>query len=102
MRDRLRPDEHDGYSPHITWLDIDKPVLRHTGAAHHRPLFLGQSRGVSGEPAGHLTAPWTLVPQTTDLATAREWLESWTDVGAEGILVKPLNGRLPAYRGVAR
>ncbi|MFD6115480.1 hypothetical protein ACFWG0_36080 [Streptomyces yangpuensis] len=49
-----------------------------------------------------LTAPWTLVPQTTHLATAREWLESWTDVGAEGIVVKPLNARLPSYRGVAR
>ncbi|MFD6917367.1 ATP-dependent DNA ligase [Streptomyces virginiae] len=48
-----------------------------------------------------LTTPWTLVPQTTDLATAREWLESWTDVsGVEGILIKPLNGRyLPGYRG---
>ncbi|WP_405533821.1 ATP-dependent DNA ligase (plasmid) [Streptomyces avidinii] len=48
-----------------------------------------------------LTAPWTLCPQTTDLARAREWLESWTDVsGVEGILVKPLNGRyLPGYRG---
>ncbi|MGW3327678.1 ATP-dependent DNA ligase [Streptomyces virginiae] len=32
-----------------------------------------------------LTAPWTLCPQTTDLAEAREWLESWTDVsGVEG------------------
>ncbi|WP_405533766.1 ATP-dependent DNA ligase (plasmid) [Streptomyces avidinii] len=48
-----------------------------------------------------LSAPWTLCPQTTDLAKAREWLESWTDVsGVEGILVKPLNGRyLPGYRG---
>ncbi|MFJ1569871.1 ATP-dependent DNA ligase [Streptomyces erythrochromogenes] len=48
-----------------------------------------------------LAAPWTLVPQTMDLAKAREWLESWTDVsGVEGILVKPLNGRyLPGYRG---
>ncbi|MFD6115481.1 hypothetical protein ACFWG0_36085 [Streptomyces yangpuensis] len=47
MRDRLRPDEHDGYSPHITWLDIDKPVLRHTGAAHHRgpaPSYAPQPR----------------------------------------------------------
>ncbi|MFA7766341.1 ATP-dependent DNA ligase [Streptomyces sp. NRRL S-448] len=43
-----------------------------------------------------LTAPWTLCPQTTDLAKAREWLESWTDVsGVEGIL----NSRyLPGYR----
>ncbi|MFG2484996.1 ATP-dependent DNA ligase [Streptomyces virginiae] len=48
-----------------------------------------------------LTAPWTLCPMTTDLAEAREWLESWTDVsGVEGILVKPLNGRyLTGYRG---
>ncbi|MFK0258659.1 hypothetical protein [Streptomyces sp. NPDC090445] len=34
-----------------------------------------------------LTAPWTLCPMTTDLATAREWLQSWTDIsGVEGIL----------------
>ncbi|MFD9010380.1 RNA ligase family protein [Streptomyces sp. NPDC059552] len=48
-----------------------------------------------------LTAPWTLCPMTTDLAKAREWLESWTDVsGVEGILIKPLNSRyLPGYRG---
>ncbi|MFE9636787.1 ATP-dependent DNA ligase [Streptomyces sp. NPDC006463] len=48
-----------------------------------------------------LSAPWTLCPQTTDLAKAREWLQSWTDVsGVEGILVKPLNSRyLPGYRG---
>ncbi|MFE6848636.1 hypothetical protein [Streptomyces sp. NPDC057686] len=36
-----------------------------------------------------LTAPWTLCPMTTDLAKAREWLETWTDVsGVEGIVVK--------------
>ncbi|MET9694684.1 ATP-dependent DNA ligase [Streptomyces sp. NPDC006514] len=48
-----------------------------------------------------MTAPWTFCPQTTELAKAREWLESWTDVsGVEGILIKPLNGRyLPGYRG---
>ncbi|MEU9087672.1 ATP-dependent DNA ligase [Streptomyces sp. NPDC048357] len=48
-----------------------------------------------------LTAPWTLCPMTTDLAKAREWLESWTDVsGVEGILIKPLTSRyLPGYRG---
>lgn len=41
-----------------------------------------------------LPAPWTLVPMTTDLATAREWLESWTDVpGLEGLVVKPLTSR---------
>lgn len=48
-----------------------------------------------------LTAPWTLCPMTTDLATARERLESWTDVsGVEGILIKPLTSRYnPSYRG---
>ncbi|MER6521832.1 ATP-dependent DNA ligase [Streptomyces sp. NPDC001553] len=41
-----------------------------------------------------LTAPWTLCPMTTDLATAREWLESWTDVsGVEGLVVKGMNQR---------
>ncbi|WP_242438482.1 ATP-dependent DNA ligase [Streptomyces sp. CB00455] len=40
---------------------------------------------------GHgLTAPpWTLCPMTTDPATAREWLESWTDVSrVEGVVAK--------------
>ncbi|MET9960073.1 ATP-dependent DNA ligase [Streptomyces sp. NPDC006326] len=48
-----------------------------------------------------LTAPWTLCAMTTDLATAREWLESWTDVsGVEGIVIKLLASRyLPSYRG---
>ncbi|MFJ5787673.1 hypothetical protein [Streptomyces hydrogenans] len=26
----MTDDEHHGYSPHVTWLDIDKPVLSHT------------------------------------------------------------------------
>ncbi|MFD7631114.1 hypothetical protein ACFV7Q_34710 [Streptomyces sp. NPDC059851] len=48
-----------------------------------------------------LTAPWVLVPMTTDLAKAREWLETWTDVsGVEGLLIKPLTSKyLPSYRG---
>ncbi|MFJ3637552.1 ATP-dependent DNA ligase [Streptomyces sp. NPDC090112] len=48
-----------------------------------------------------LTSPWTLCPMTTDLATAREWLETWTDVsGVEGILIKGMNQRyLPNHRG---
>ncbi|MFF3019451.1 hypothetical protein [Streptomyces sp. NPDC057939] len=34
-----------------------------------------------------LTAPWALCPMTTDVAKAREWLETWTDVsGVEGRL----------------
>ncbi|MFD3720023.1 ATP-dependent DNA ligase [Streptomyces sp. NPDC058674] len=48
-----------------------------------------------------LTAPWTLCPMTTDLATVREWLESWTDVsGVEGLVIKPMSQRyLPRARG---
>ncbi|WP_328760959.1 MULTISPECIES: ATP-dependent DNA ligase [unclassified Streptomyces] len=48
-----------------------------------------------------LTAPWTLCPMTTDLATAQDWLESWTDVsGVEGLVIKPLNSKyLPNTRG---
>ncbi|TDU67984.1 ATP-dependent DNA ligase [Streptomyces sp. KS 21] len=48
-----------------------------------------------------LTAPWTLCPMTTDLAKAREWLDSWTDVsGVEGIVVKPQTSRyMPGHRG---
>ncbi|MER5570486.1 ATP-dependent DNA ligase [Streptomyces goshikiensis] len=51
-----------------------------------------------------LTAPWTLCPMTTDLTTAREWLESWTDVsGVEGILIKGQSQRyLPGYRQIRR
>ncbi|WP_338120199.1 RNA ligase family protein [Streptomyces agglomeratus] len=51
-----------------------------------------------------LTAPWTLCPTTTDLAKAREWLESWTDVsGVEGLVIKPLTSRyLPGYKGGPR
>lgn len=48
-----------------------------------------------------LSAPWTLCPMTTDPATAREWLEEWTDVsGVEGLVVKKMNQRyLPGSRG---
>ncbi|MBT2471841.1 hypothetical protein J7E97_29280 [Streptomyces sp. ISL-66] len=48
-----------------------------------------------------LTAPWTLCPMTTDLAKARDWLQSWTDVsGVEGIVIKSLTSRyLTGYRG---
>ncbi|MCX5380278.1 hypothetical protein [Streptomyces sp. NBC_00091] len=51
-----------------------------------------------------LTAPWTLVPMTTDLVKAREWLETWTDVsGVEGLLIKSLtNGRWHATGRVRR
>ncbi|KMO93795.1 ATP-dependent DNA ligase [Streptomyces roseus] len=48
-----------------------------------------------------LTAPWTLCPMTTDLATAQDWLETWTDVsGVEGLVIKPLTSKyLPNTRG---
>ncbi|MFD4918728.1 hypothetical protein ACFWNR_36675 [Streptomyces virginiae] len=47
-----------------------------------------------------LTAPWTLCPMTTDLAKAREWLESWTDVsGVEGTVAKRASS---TYRGGQR
>ncbi|MFE5560255.1 ATP-dependent DNA ligase [Streptomyces sp. NPDC056544] len=48
-----------------------------------------------------LTSPWSLCPMTTDLAKAREWLVTWTDVsGVEGILIKGMNQRyLPNHRG---
>ncbi|MDA5284748.1 ATP-dependent DNA ligase [Streptomyces sp. Isolate_45] len=48
-----------------------------------------------------LTAPWTLCPMTTDVAKAREWLETWTDVsGVEGLVIKSLTGRYtPGNRG---
>ncbi|MFF3020165.1 ATP-dependent DNA ligase [Streptomyces sp. NPDC057939] len=48
-----------------------------------------------------LTAPWALCPMTTDVAKAREWLETWTDVsGVEGLVVKSMTGRyLPGSRG---
>lgn len=48
-----------------------------------------------------LTALWTLCPMTTDLAKAREWLQTWTDVsGVEGIVCKPLTSKsLPTGAG---
>ncbi|EFL20004.1 DNA polymerase LigD, ligase domain-containing protein [Streptomyces sp. C] len=48
-----------------------------------------------------LTAPWTLCPMTTDVAEAREWLESWTEVpGLEGVVVKGMSQPYrPSVRG---
>jgi ATP-dependent DNA ligase len=40
---------------------------------------------------GDLTAPFTLCPNTTDRATAQEWLDpAWGSVGIEGVMVKGL------------
>ncbi|MET8609736.1 ATP-dependent DNA ligase [Streptomyces misionensis] len=47
-----------------------------------------------------LAAPWTLCPETTDPARAREWLTSWTSVpGIEGLIVR---GSRQPYRPGAR
>ncbi|WP_235460282.1 ATP-dependent DNA ligase [Streptomyces olivochromogenes] len=47
-----------------------------------------------------LTAPWALCPSTTDPATVREWLTSWTAVGLEGVVYKRLEGAYePSVRG---
>lgn len=36
-----------------------------------------------------LAAPWTLCPETTDPATAQEWLTAWTEVpGVEGLVIR--------------
>ncbi|MER5297648.1 ATP-dependent DNA ligase, partial [Streptomyces pharetrae] len=41
---------------------------------------------------GDLTAPFTLCPNTTDRATAQEWLDSaWGATGIEGVMVKGLD-----------
>jgi ATP-dependent DNA ligase len=40
--------------------------------------------------AERLNAPWALCPSTTDPATVREWLTSWTGVGLEGVVYKRL------------
>jgi ATP-dependent DNA ligase len=49
-----------------------------------------------------LHAPWTLCPETTDLATAQEWLTSWTQVpGVEGLVIRGSGQRyLPGARAL--
>ena len=47
-----------------------------------------------------LADPWVLCPQTTDQATAQEWLTSWTDIaGIEGLVIR---GNEQRYRPGAR
>ncbi|MGW8395849.1 ATP-dependent DNA ligase [Streptomyces lydicus] len=52
----------------------------------------------------HLTAPWTLCPETADLALARDWLTSWTEVpGIEGLLIRGSQQRyLPGVRALIK
>ncbi|MFF9854144.1 ATP-dependent DNA ligase [Streptomyces litmocidini] len=49
-----------------------------------------------------LSAPWTLCPEMTDLATAMEWLTSWTQVpGVEGLVIRGSGQRyLPGARAL--
>jgi ATP-dependent DNA ligase len=49
-----------------------------------------------------LSAPWTLCPETTEVATAHEWLASWTQVpGVEGLVIRGSNQRyLPGARAL--
>ncbi|MER5748162.1 ATP-dependent DNA ligase [Streptomyces sp. NPDC002225] len=49
-----------------------------------------------------LSAPWTLCPETSDVATAQEWLTSWTQVpGIEGLVVRGSGERyLPGARAL--
>jgi ATP-dependent DNA ligase len=49
-----------------------------------------------------LSAPWTLCPETDDVATAREWLTSWTRVpGVEGLVIRGTQQRyLPGARAL--
>jgi hypothetical protein len=49
-----------------------------------------------------LSAPWTLCPKTTEVATAQEWLASWTQVpGVEGLVIRGSGQRyLPGARAL--
>ncbi|MEU3953602.1 ATP-dependent DNA ligase [Streptomyces achromogenes] len=49
-----------------------------------------------------LSVPWTLCPETTDVATAQEWLTSWTRVpGVEGLVIRGSGQRyLPGARAL--
>ncbi|MFG2978227.1 hypothetical protein ACGFYY_35210 [Streptomyces sp. NPDC048331] len=61
-------------------------LLQHDGQELLRRPYVERRALLEGLFSEHaLAAPWTLCPMTTDLAKAREWLESWTDVsGVEG------------------
>ncbi|MEU3028053.1 ATP-dependent DNA ligase [Streptomyces incarnatus] len=75
-------------------LQIDGQELLHTPYADRRARLEALF-------ARHrLAAPWTLCPETTDFARAREWLTSWTSVpGIEGLI---LRGSRQPYRPGAR
>lgn len=51
-----------------------------------------------------LAAPWTLCPQTADLAVAQEWLGTWTEVpGIEGLVIRGSRQRyVPGARAMVK
>ncbi|MBB1252546.1 hypothetical protein H3146_04040 [Streptomyces sp. OF3] len=64
-------------------LQLDGQELLHVPYGERRTLLeqLFTDRGLS--------APWTLCPETTDVATAQDWLTSWTKVpGVEGLVIR--------------
>lgn len=52
----------------------------------------------------HLTDPWSLCPETTDAALAREWFTAWTEVpGIEGLIIRGSQQRyLPGARALIK
>ncbi|MCM2431072.1 ATP-dependent DNA ligase [Streptomyces sp. RKAG337] len=72
------------------------------GGRHLVPLAYRERRKVLEELfAQHrLEPPWTLCPVTADLDQARQWMEQWTRVGVEGVVIKNLDQPyLPGDRG---
>ncbi|MDX3526928.1 hypothetical protein P1P75_10850 [Streptomyces sp. ID05-39B] len=76
-------------------------LLRIAGTDTTRWPYLRRRAALAGLFAEHtLTAPWALCPSTTDPATVREWLTSWTAVGLEGVVHKRLEDPyVPSVRG---
>ena len=52
----------------------------------------------------HLAAPWTLCPETANLAVAQEWLDTWTGVpGIEGLVIRGSRQRyVPGARAMIK
>jgi ATP-dependent DNA ligase len=77
-------------------LQLDGQVLLHVPYGERRArleqLFTDRS----------LSAPWTLCPETTEVATAHEWLTSRTQVpGVEGLVIRGSSQRyLPGARAL--
>ncbi|MGW0412839.1 ATP-dependent DNA ligase [Streptomyces collinus] len=76
-------------------------LLRLSGTDTTRWTYRRRRAALENLFADHrLIAPWVLCPSTTDSATVREWLTSWTVVRLEGVVYKRLEGRYePSVRG---